>query len=331
MRHPSAYFKPVGLRPAAAWFALLGAVVLTLQYATPAIAQAAGGDTPALQATGTSTAAAPPDAAVSRDTSSPTAPAQANPQINGAVWLFVGPPCPPELRLPMPPPIVEPPPPPPPPAPKLHPQHVLLIGDSLMQNGCLGSQLEARFKQCKGVQVARWAKQSTGLARKDYFDWAAKLKELIAKHQPDLIVAIWGANDCQSVTNAHGKALAVFGTEAWDKVYGERVEEVTAIAHGAGAELVIIGLPSMRSEKYGQRIARLNSVVEKHAHQAGGVYLPTWDITSGDHGNYLASIKYNGKNINMRQKDGIHLSNGGASYVSDWLMEEMQKLFKLAK
>lgn len=334
MRYPSAYFKPVGLRLAAGRFALLAAVLLYLFAPFSAVAQGKANDNPAQPVAGASTVSAPVDSAPVDPTSSitPSTATGPSPLVNGVMWLPVGPPCPPELRLPLAVPQFEPPPPPPPePAAKLHPQRVLLIGDSLMQNGCLGSQLEVRFKQCKGVQVARWAKQSTGLARKDYFDWAAKLKELIAKHQPDLIVAIWGANDCQSVTNSRGKALAVFGTEAWDKAYGERVEEMTAIAHDAGAELVIIGLPSMRNEKYGARIARLNSVVEKHAQQAGGVYLPTWNITSGNHGSYLASIKYNGKNINMRQKDGIHLSNGGAGYVSDWLMGEMGKLFELTR
>ncbi len=42
-------------------------------------------------------------------------------------------------------------------------------------------------------------------------------------------------------------------------------------------------------------------------------------------------MKYNGKNISMRQKDGIHLSNSGAGYVSDWLMDEMSKLFELPR
>jgi hypothetical protein len=329
MRYPSASFKPAGLQHVAACCALLAAVLLCFNHATPAMAQGNASDGTAQQDAGASAAPALPDGALPGATLEAIPLASASPQINGVMWLPVGPPCPPELQLPSPP-LVEPPPAPAPaPAVKLHPQRVLLIGDSLMQNGCLGSQLETRFKQRQGVQVARWAKQSTGLARKDYFDWAAKLKELIAKHKPDLIVAIWGANDCQSVTNSRGKALAVFGTDAWDAAYGERVEEMTAIAHEAGAELVLIGLPSMRNEKYGQRIARLNSVVEKHAQQAGGVYLSTWNITSSGNGGYLASIKYNGKNITMRQKDGIHLSNGGAGYVSDWLMAEMGKMFAL--
>ncbi len=42
-----------------------------------------------------------------------------------------------------------------------------------------------------------------------------------------------------------------------------------AVAHDAGAELVLIGLPSMRNPKYGARIARLNSVTEQHAARAG--------------------------------------------------------------
>lgn len=325
MRHPSACFKPVVAARLVARILPLAASVCSIWCCSPALAQSAPIVEPEQAVSGAATL----------EVSAAGIPPAITPEpAEGPAWINVGPPFPPELALPVldnaPQPQQQPLPPAPPSA-KLRPQRVLLVGDSLMQNGCLGSQLESRFAQYPGMQVARWAKQSTGLSRKDYFDWSAKLRELIGKYQPDLIVAIWGANDCQSVTNSRGKALAIFGTEAWDAAYGARVEEIAAVAHDAGAELVLIGLPSMHNAKYGARIARLNSVVEQHAQRAGGIYLPTWKITSAENGSCLANITYKGKQVPMRQKDGIHLSNSGAGYVSDWLMDELGKLFELPR
>ncbi len=185
MRYPSAYFEPAGVWRACARVLCCSIILCCFACVVPAQAAAEADTSPAVPAT-SSPDAAPADA--------PAIPA---PEENP--WLPVGPPVPPELQFepaPEPQPQIADPPP-----ARRRPQRVLLVGDSLMQNGCLGSQLEARFKQYPGLHVARWAKQSTGLSRKDYFDWSAKLQELIDKYQPDLIVAIWGANDCQSVTN----------------------------------------------------------------------------------------------------------------------------------
>ena len=68
----------------------------------------------------------------------------------------------------------------------------------------------------------RWAEESTGLSRLDFFDVPAKLAELLAQHHPALVIVQSVANDCQSVTAHNGKALAVFGTPTWDAEYGAR-------------------------------------------------------------------------------------------------------------
>jgi hypothetical protein len=316
---------------AARALALCGRVVLPLLLACSVVlsaallASAAASDAPVREATA----------------DSPAAPAGISPaglpdrqRIRQRVGPFFGPPwflptgpaIPPELlfprELPQPGPFTLPLP---------RPQRVLLIGDSLMQNGCLGSRLEARFEGYRGVSVCRWALQSTGLSRLDYFDVPGKLAGLLDQHHPDLVVAIWGANDCQSLTSARGKVLATFGTDAWDAGYGSRVRHVVELVHEAGGQMVLIGLPNMRSQSYAARIARLNGVVEKAAREAGGVYLPTWGVTSNGAGGIRASVAYCGKTKGLRQKDGIHLSNHGAAYVSDWLCAELEKLFVLEK
>jgi len=41
---------------------------------------------------------------------------------------------------------------------------------------------------------------SSGLSRPDYFDWDLEGEKLISVHNPDIVVAIFGANDNQKLS-----------------------------------------------------------------------------------------------------------------------------------
>jgi hypothetical protein len=205
---------------------------------------------------------------------------------------------------------------------------VLLVGDSSIQEG-LGTVIERELEGYRGVTADRFGMYSTGLARPDYFDWSAKLTELKAEHQPNLIIAHWGDNDCQGLSTPAGEFVTAFGTEEWDIEYGRRVEAIIGLMRSGGASAVVIGLPIMRSRNFSKRIQRLNGVVEEATVAAGGLYLPTWDITSDEDGKYMSSVEFDGKTRIIRAGDGIHLSNHGAAYVADWVCAQLSDHFGL--
>jgi hypothetical protein len=206
------------------------------------------------------------------------------------------------------------------------PKNVLILGASSIQEG-LGTELERALEKYQGVSVTRFGQYSSGLARPDYFDWAAKLKELKAKVQPDLIIGQWGENDCQGQATRDGKAVAKFGTPEWDSEYTQRVKEMVGIMREGGCHAAIIGIPNMRPKGFAKQVARLNKVTEDAAVAAGGVFLSTWDLTSDEHGDYLATVNVDGKNKLMRAGDGIHFSTYGAVYIASKLCEKLQQDF----
>jgi hypothetical protein len=93
----------------------------------------------------------------------------------------------------------------------------------------------------------------------------------------------------------------------------------------------MVGMPIMRSKKFSNQIEILNSVVEDAALEAGGMFLPTWEITSDDKGEYMASVNFEGKDRMIRQGDGIHLSEHGAEYVAYHLIEMLKDKYVLVE
>lgn len=209
------------------------------------------------------------------------------------------------------------------------PSRVLLIGDSSIQAG-LGTQIERRLEEYEGVSVLRFGQHSTGLARPDYFDWWEKIRELKAEFEPDLVIAYWGDNDCQGLSTREGGVVAHFGTDEWDVEYGQRVSDIVELMREGGGQAVIVGMPIMRSRSFSRRIERLNSVAEAATTAAGGVYLPTWEITADEEGKYVSSVEFDGKLRIIRAGDGIHLSTHGSAYVAANICGMLEEHFELA-
>lgn len=213
---------------------------------------------------------------------------------------------------------------------KSAPQRVLIVGASSIQEE-LGIALEHAIEQYQGIETMRLGKISSGLARPDYYDWNSKIKELLADFKPDLVVAQWGGNDCQSLSDASGKVVANYDTPAWDAEYTRRIEAMVELIHSNNANVVLIGMPYMKSRNFSHRIERLNHLTQAAAEKSGAVYLPMWDMTRDSNGNLRTSIKIDGKQRMMRLSDGIHFSEAGASLVAAELCAQLEKYYFLTR
>lgn len=213
-------------------------------------------------------------------------------------------------------------------AAKFSPTRILLVGDSSIQAG-LGTKLERQLETYDNVIVSRFGLHSTGIARPDYFDWNDKLAELMDDFEPNLVIAYWGDNDCQGLSTKEGEFVAHFGTDEWDAEYGRRMEAIVKQIRDHGSQVVIIGMPIMRSKSFSKRIERLNGVVKQATEAAGGFYLPTWDMCADAEGKYMASVEFEEKVRIIRASDGIHLSTHGSAYVAYKICEELEQLFAM--
>lgn len=205
-------------------------------------------------------------------------------------------------------------------------KRVLLIGASSMQHA-LGFALQKRLEGYKGLKVKRFGKAATGLSRPDVLDWPAKTRALIKQFKPDVIITNFGGNDAQNL--ALGRYdRAVFGEKKWDDVYSERVKALVKIGLDSRATVIMLGMPVMRSDRFRKRMYRLNGIMRRATVAAGGIYIDTYDLSS-KHGKYRSHFKRDGKNIPLRDKDGIHYTTEGGFWVADRVLNRVERHVRL--
>ena len=203
---------------------------------------------------------------------------------------------------------------------------VILIGDSIMQG--FGWGFENTLKTSK-ITIKNLAKASTGLTNKKFYDWSEELKNALEnlKNPPQnlLILALFGANDAYSYA-FEGRALE-FGTDAWKQAYESRIAQIYDIADKYGAQVVWLGVPCMKSEKFDKKMKALNLIYKDSAQKYGARYI---DISGAicNNGKYL---KEGADKKPLRKDDGMHISMNGAKkiavYVVDKLLNEKNDNF----
>ena len=73
------------------------------------------------------------------------------------------------------------------------------------------------------MKVVRQGRESTGLARPDYFDWTAQLRVDVQRFRPDIIVAMLGGNDFQDLVVPGRPSVRRFWVDQWNALYRQRV------------------------------------------------------------------------------------------------------------
>ena len=195
---------------------------------------------------------------------------------------------------------------------------VILIGDSIMQG--FGWGFENALKTSK-ISIKNMAKASTGLTNKKFYDWSEELKNALEnlKNRPQnlLILALFGANDAYSYT--FDEQALDFGTDAWREAYEGRIAEIYEIAGQHGAQVVWLGVPCMKSEKFDKKMKALNLIYKDAAQKYGARYI---DISGAicDNGKYL---KEGADKKPLRKDDGMHISMNGAKKIAVYVVDKL--------
>ncbi|HEX3748779.1 MAG TPA: hypothetical protein VHW09_32860 [Bryobacteraceae bacterium] len=104
---------------------------------------------------------------------------------------------------------------------------VATVGDSFADS--LYNALRARpdLLQRYGVHLARWSRPIVGLARTDYFDYVASLRES-ATLPVDVCLVQIGSNDMQSIPSPQKQWIA-YGSSPWREAYRDRTRELVKL------------------------------------------------------------------------------------------------------
>ena len=207
---------------------------------------------------------------------------------------------------------------------------VVVVGDSLA-NG-LGVGLEAML----APELARAWNQgriSTGLARQDYFNWRAAMRQIVDAYRPDLVVVMLGLNDNQAQRAPDGSAIPI-GSVEWVQAYRERATAFLKTATGGGARVVWVGIPVVQDEERWPVYQRLNGIYEEAASSRPDVaaYLDSWALLDDEDGGYTSYVPNERGNLQrMRGSDGVHLLPVGNNFLARAVIGRAEEAFGLTE
>ncbi|HJP64681.1 MAG TPA: DUF459 domain-containing protein, partial [Actinomycetota bacterium] len=211
---------------------------------------------------------------------------------------------------------------------RANPLTVLVVGDSL---GADLAQGMSRLLSEKGTFRPREdTRESTGLARPDYFNWPYQVAIDISERRPDVVVAMFGGNDNQNfLVGDHG---VVFGSREWRQIYGTRVGRLMDLVTKSGRPMIWVGLPVMKDPGRSKQMRILNSVYAEQAARHPGVsYVDSYRLFSSPRGGYAAYLRdADGHLEQVREGDGIHLTVGaGGARLADAVFQAMRALWRV--
>ena len=191
---------------------------------------------------------------------------------------------------------------------------VAIVGDSLSQG--LGPSVE-RWFDADVARVLSLGRQSTGLARQDYFNWARAMRQIEEEFRPDVVFIMLGTNDNQAQISSDGGSIPV-GSVGWVTAYRERVAAFVHEATSAGTRVVWVGLPVVEERRRWDFYRRINAIYEEVANADPlATFVDTWDRFEARDGGYTAYLR-NERGVlqEMRAGDGVHFTPSGYDYLA---------------
>ncbi len=206
-----------------------------------------------------------------------------------------------------------------------HPKRVLIIGDSFIAEG-FGPALQRELKKYQGIEVIRKGQYSSGLVGGEGFDWISSLKELIQKHEPDLLVIHMGANDPLDLKDSRGKRI-YFGQDNWKEEYAARVKQLLGVAKEKKILTFWVGLPIMGPKSYSVKIAIINSIVsDECSENSGCFFLDTWNALASKEKSFMSHIRTDqGRLVRIRASDDVHLTEAGGAMLTKYFLESASR------
>jgi hypothetical protein len=209
------------------------------------------------------------------------------------------------------------------------PLRLWVAGDSMA--GIFGLALVRRANDTGVVTAELDYRLSTGLSRPDYFNWPAHFMQETAKRKPEVVVAVFGANDSQGLQTPAGDVYQPM-SDGWRAEYARRVGGTMDLLHSPGRMVLWIGQPIARDGDYSARMQDMNRIYEEQAAtRPWVVFVDTFPFFADKDGNYNAYLPNGDGDIEkVREQDGVHLTWAGGDKMASVVMYYLGQFVKLS-
>ena len=172
-------------------------------------------------------------------------------------------------------------------------------------------------------------RHSTGLARPSYFNWPVHFFAIAVQFDPELVVATLGSNDWQSMMSLEGQTLSR-GSDEWRAEWRRRLGVAFDVLEAPHRQVIWVGLPPTRSDEFREGYAVMNQLAATSAAERDFVtMIDIWDMFGGDEP-YRDAVPPpgvpEGRPVDVRQQDGVHLNQTGSRWVVDLINDEIERI-----
>lgn len=209
------------------------------------------------------------------------------------------------------------------------PVRVLLAGDSLMEG--LGPQMKDALSGYGNLTFIPIGKKSTGLSRRDFYDWPTVLKQHLAAHKPHLVVMWVGTNDAQSIYGRPDAGEPC--SREWQLAYLEKIREIFMLVRQHRARLILMGPPVVGKPQLNEQLGVIHRLMEWACGRAGVCYVNTRAILGDASGRFtMQGYVPGGRAAVLRTPDRLHITADGnrrvMAYLLPYISEEISRCFQ---
>ena len=202
-----------------------------------------------------------------------------------------------------------------------------VMGDSQAFHLGHGLRREGRLRDV--TEITPDQRHSTGLARPGYFNWPVHFFAIAAHYNPEVVVATLGSNDWQSMTAPEGHTLSR-GSNEWRAEWRRRLGVAFDVLEAPHRHVIWVGLPPTRSDELREGYAVMNQLAAAAVAERDFVtMIDIWDMFGGDEP-YRDAVPPpgdpEGRPVDVRQQDGVHLNQAGSRWVVDLLTDEIERI-----
>ncbi len=200
---------------------------------------------------------------------------------------------------------------------------VLILGDSIGEGIWQG--LARSFKNDRSLRLINRAKWGKGFSRRMHIGRAREFEPLLNSIKPDIVIITVGAVDA-TASILEGKKRHRFGSERWNEIYKERLDNILRRLKKQRTAVYWVGLPIMRDPVVNENMNTLNELFREKAHLNKIKFIDTWNGFVDQYGNFSPyGPGLDGQVIRLRDKDGIRFTSKGYDKLADYVEREIRR------
>jgi uncharacterized protein len=198
---------------------------------------------------------------------------------------------------------------------------ILVIGDALA--GGLGAGMTRMVQELPSFEILNRFNESSGLARREVYDWSAALGKIVATKPVKAVVVLVGVNDRQEIRD--GSVRYPFKSPQWVKGYEANVDELIAAIKASRAKIFWISVPPMADVGFDADMRYVSDIHKARVVAQKGNYIDVRPFFQTSDGAFVErGLDDTGVERKLRDSDGIKFMKSGNNRFGQVVLEAIK-------